>query len=630
MERIARDIMRLAAELSASRRLEAMEFATPAALEKYLEKHPKADRSRHTVKQKKDGEKAKGPAKEKPGAKKDKSKGDGKLQGDDNPFGMSEGRVSEIRDKYGAQIKKIREAVKWEDLAERKKDFEYERSNSREYRDQAITEYEKASSMSPEEYLKDKDFGFGKWTKKEIQEELDLVIKDGFLEKGATPLDLAEHSRDRFIRWSQDDADEMGVSTPQEYYKTVAAREIAAMDYAEKQWDSLSAPERIAVVAAPKAAELFEKDLKGEAKKMHEKMVEGWVNSSASPEGHQLHGLLESLGAEGQRSERDKGEGGRTDEDCDPKCVEKNRKEGAESSKLREYVEEAYAYTQAFYREMGVSEITLWRGTASQADGMDVGEEIDIETREASSWSTSASVAARFGRVIEMKVPVENVFIGGASARDFAGEQEVVVLGASGLSAKVDAPDAHAQTFNKEASRMTAARKKVKMTDDDDDWIRKKPKSTREIREEMRNRRRGRGRKSFVEKFDNSFRDSGTTRAKGMKIMDNRKIAGELVRLARELSAARVELGRTVMTRSVSMDMREDDDFERLVKKSLARHRRGDWGELDRSDAKMNDAALKSGEDRLFSVYEGGPEGKFWIITEWDRSVTTILYPSDY
>ncbi len=62
----------------------------------------------------------------------------------------------------------------------------------------------------------------------------------------------------------------------------------------------------------------------------------------------------------------------------------------------------------------------------------------------------------------------------------------------------------------------------------------------------------------------------------------------------------------------------------------LLRHLHGDWGDLDDSDRRQNDAALKSGEDRLFSSYQVEPDLKLWIITEWDRSVTTLLLPSEY
>lgn len=62
----------------------------------------------------------------------------------------------------------------------------------------------------------------------------------------------------------------------------------------------------------------------------------------------------------------------------------------------------------------------------------------------------------------------------------------------------------------------------------------------------------------------------------------------------------------------------------------LSRHLHGEWGDLSDSDWRQNDAALKSGEDRLFSSYQVTRDLKLWIITEWDRSVTTLLLPSEY
>lgn len=62
----------------------------------------------------------------------------------------------------------------------------------------------------------------------------------------------------------------------------------------------------------------------------------------------------------------------------------------------------------------------------------------------------------------------------------------------------------------------------------------------------------------------------------------------------------------------------------------LHRHLNADWGDLDESDRRLNDAALASGQDRLFSSYQVAPDLKLWIITEWDHSVTTLLLPSEY
>lgn len=61
----------------------------------------------------------------------------------------------------------------------------------------------------------------------------------------------------------------------------------------------------------------------------------------------------------------------------------------------------------------------------------------------------------------------------------------------------------------------------------------------------------------------------------------------------------------------------------------LARHLAGDWGVLPAEDAQLNDEALKSG-GRLLSSYPLGGDTRIWVITEWDRSVTTFLLPSEY
>lgn len=64
----------------------------------------------------------------------------------------------------------------------------------------------------------------------------------------------------------------------------------------------------------------------------------------------------------------------------------------------------------------------------------------------------------------------------------------------------------------------------------------------------------------------------------------------------------------------------------------LTRHASGDWGEVCGADRKENEKSLKNGW-RIMSVYSVGPEGgkeKVWIITEADRSATTILLPSEY
>lgn len=61
----------------------------------------------------------------------------------------------------------------------------------------------------------------------------------------------------------------------------------------------------------------------------------------------------------------------------------------------------------------------------------------------------------------------------------------------------------------------------------------------------------------------------------------------------------------------------------------VRRHSSGDWGDLTEEDRQSNEDALKNGE-RLMSVYTTDNNVKLWVITEWDRSVTTVLLPEDY
>lgn len=59
------------------------------------------------------------------------------------------------------------------------------------------------------------------------------------------------------------------------------------------------------------------------------------------------------------------------------------------------------------------------------------------------------------------------------------------------------------------------------------------------------------------------------------------------------------------------------------------KHLTGDWSEMDEEDQQANQLAVKEGT-RIFSSYSLSTGQKLWIITEWDRSVTTILLPSEY
>ena len=86
----------------------------------------------------------------------------------------------------------------------------------------------------------------------------------------------------------------------------------------------------------------------------------------------------------------------------------------------------------------------------------------------------------------------------------------------------------------------------------------------------------------------------------------------------------RVPLGQVVATANASETLPQNE-----IAEALRRHASGDWGDVDKEDRESNDQAFQHG-DRLLSVYHTTDGTKFWIITEWDRSVTTVLLPEDY
>lgn len=90
--------------------------------------------------------------------------------------------------------------------------------------------------------------------------------------------------------------------------------------------------------------------------------------------------------------------------------------------------------------------------------------------------------------------------------------------------------------------------------------------------------------------------------------------------------ARALELGRTVATPGAISAITENDV---TALEYLSRHARGDWGDLDPEDTATNDAAVEHGE-RILSAYILPDGQKVWIITEWDRSITTLLLPSEY
>lgn len=87
------------------------------------------------------------------------------------------------------------------------------------------------------------------------------------------------------------------------------------------------------------------------------------------------------------------------------------------------------------------------------------------------------------------------------------------------------------------------------------------------------------------------------------------------------------ELGRTVITPAALEALEESGHAPHEF---LQRHETGDWGEgLSEGDRKENEYSLKNGF-RLLSAYKTSKGQRLWIITEHDRSYTTVMLPSDY
>lgn len=95
------------------------------------------------------------------------------------------------------------------------------------------------------------------------------------------------------------------------------------------------------------------------------------------------------------------------------------------------------------------------------------------------------------------------------------------------------------------------------------------------------------------------------------------------------IDESKFKLGQLVMTKGVHSDQARDRAFACEVTEAFARYVKCDWGDLCDEDKRNNDSAVKNGDDRILASYITS-RGKLWVITEWDRSATTILYADEY
>lgn len=88
----------------------------------------------------------------------------------------------------------------------------------------------------------------------------------------------------------------------------------------------------------------------------------------------------------------------------------------------------------------------------------------------------------------------------------------------------------------------------------------------------------------------------------------------------------RLSLGQVVATPGA---LRALEEANQLPSEFLARHQSGDWGEVDDEDQKENELSVDKGF-RILSAYRTKMSVRIWVITEADRSATTILLPEEY
>ena len=160
---------------------------------------------------------------------------------------------------------------------------------------------------------------------------------------------------------------------------------------------NLSEPEKLVHAAGHWVGELFVKSLSPKEKKLYENFAESWLDSSSNEDSQEVHGALSSMGVEGSQTDKDK-------------SMAKYRDSGKKKEELKALMGKAYAFSQAYYKHIGLKEMTLFRGVMSPevAKAKD-GDEVQMQTRELSSFSSDPRMVALFGQPIKVKVPVKNI-----------------------------------------------------------------------------------------------------------------------------------------------------------------------------------------------------------------------------
>jgi chemotaxis protein histidine kinase CheA len=292
-------------------------------------------------------------------------------------------------------------------------------------------------------------------TEKAVKEEPEKGAPEG--EKAAPKFDVKGH-----MSLSDEDIDAVA-QTHKEHFDRLTndiKQEVAKYDESvkddpimNKYFSGLSEPEKMIHVGGHLIGRYFEDSvLKGKQKNYHERVLDSWQRASSGYYlCHYLHGALSSMGVSGSLSPRD-----RKDEKVDPRLkargvlpISKARKKGAGDKETLAYLKDVYAFQQAYFRHIGLKELTVYRGVRGQGideDPPKIGTSVKFETRELSSFSTDPKRADEFGRTTRFKIPVERVWASSCVRPNFGAdpktafekpEHEVMVMGASDLDGEI-------------------------------------------------------------------------------------------------------------------------------------------------------------------------------------------------
>ena len=89
------------------------------------------------------------------------------------------------------------------------------------------------------------------------------------------------------------------------------------------------------------------------------------------------------------------------------------------------------------------------------------------------------------------------------------------------------------------------------------------------------------------------------------------------------------KIGQAMQTRGINEACKRSADFAIEIREAFKKYISGDWGDTCEEDKQLNDSAVKNNDDRIVAKYKTS-QGNIFIITEYDRSYTTIMFANEY